>query len=655
MANTASGSATVGVQAEAIHGDVNLYYAPPDATPAETFELGLRYLSGGMPEKARECVGDAVARGYVTSRSCFYLVLAMVSGRTVQQMTDADLTALRSLRGRLSRQPRDAWTDAAGAVMRLIDSLESHEQDPRILIKELEELAPAQRIEITRHLEIFLHGPLQDWIWQRAFDQARRDQRADNRTERVWKFFHPRPARARVRVPRPAKVDLVVYLRCAAASIVLALLTAFVAWAAWQQDWPITLSTLAVVVGAAVVSARTIAEWRFRTVRRGAKDRALLPRQRRPVGAVDGFTRRIERSIDRYFGRYVPGNADRADWLAFTSGIRAALRDELAELYRESRISARRVDWLIRFTASEVKSGWQEGHLWEYRTRLRIPAHLKVLCVLAIAVVGGGLGRIVAEAVESRPFSAIGATVVGLLAGWAAIRDGLGIFVEHRRFAADVAEAEDLLEARVAAYERWCQRLADKPSDLEMARWLDCDRKVLMDDAMRHYKLAPRNLVAHAFIEAPAPGRKQARVRNGPWRFSRYRLLIFLLTEDGVRQMTVESDFEKARFHGMDRLNYRFDAVAAVQVAEADDGHKTFELTLVNGHPIEAVVTAVSIEPHEDERSVSRVTLDAAGLSNTLHVLEGIAAEGKQWIHHERLREEGRLGKLASAVHEMLE
>jgi hypothetical protein len=46
---------------------------------------------------------------------------------------------------------------------------------------------------------------------------------------------------------------------------------------------------------------------------------------------------------------------------------------------------------------------------------------------------------------------------------------------------------------------------------------------------------------------------------------------------------------------------------------------------------------------------VSWASLDAAGLGNTLHVLEGIVAEGKGWIHHERRREEGRVGKRASA------
>jgi hypothetical protein len=58
--------------------------------------------------------------------------------------------------------------------------------------------------------------------------------------------------------------------------------------------------------------------------------------------------------------------------------------------------------------------------------------------------------------------------------------------------------------------------------------------------------------------------------------------------------------------------------------------------------------------PPDATPTVSRTTLDAAGLDNTLHVLEGIAAEGKQWIPHERRRAEGRLGKLTSILHRIV-
>jgi hypothetical protein len=153
-------------------------------------------------------------------------------------------------------------------------------------------------------------------------------------------------------------------------------------------------------------------------------------------------------------------------------------------------------------------------------------------------------------------------------------------------------------------------------------------------------------VITHAFIEAPAATHKSARVRNGPPRYSRYHLLLFLLTTDGVRQMTADLDFENGSFHDRHRTNFRFDAVAAVHVSETDDHQRTFKLELVNGHSISAQVTEASTEqlaPGEDPESLSRTALDATGLTTTLHVLEGIAAEGKEWIKHESQQENGRM------------
>jgi hypothetical protein len=82
-----------------------------------------------------------------------------------------------------------------------------------------------------------------------------------------------------------------------------------------------------------------------------------------------------------------------------------------------------------------------------------------------------------------------------------------------------------------------------------------------------------------------------------------------------------------------------------VRVHQADDEERRFELTLVNGEQIHVeVLTPGTEELHMDETPgvVSEVTLDAAGLHHTLHVMEGIAAEGKQWIAQERRRKGDR-------------
>jgi hypothetical protein len=146
---------------------------------------------------------------------------------------------------------------------------------------------------------------------------------------------------------------------------------------------------------------------------------------------------------------------------------------------------------------------------------------------------------------------------------------------------------------------------------------------------------------------------------NGPWRFSRYQLLVFLLTTDGVRQLAVELDFHNVSFHDRRRTNYRFDAVASVHVSEGwNHNERTFELALVSGQPLEIPVTGSGEEKlgtGEVPGTVADLTVDAAGLRNTLHILEGIAAEGKDWIGHEDQRSGERIRRLKRAVHGLTE
>jgi hypothetical protein len=90
-----------------------------------------------------------------------------------------------------------------------------------------------------------------------------------------------------------------------------------------------------------------------------------------------------------------------------------------------------------------------------------------------------------------------------------------------------------------------------------------------------------------------------------------------------------------------------------VQVRQADYDERTFELALVNGDKIKVQVIGPGMEQLQEGETagqVSDVTLDAAGLHHTLHVLEGIAAEGREWFERERQRGETRAKNLAAAV-----
>lgn len=93
---------------------------------------------------------------------------------------------------------------------------------------------------------------------------------------------------------------------------------------------------------------------------------------------------------------------------------------------------------------------------------------------------------------------------------------------------------------------------------------------------------------------------------RGPWRYSKYRLLLFLLTGDPISVRVTESSIE-------------------------------------------------GIQPGDDPRALSQVALDASGLIHTLNVLEGIAAEGKEWIRHQRRRADERLAELTATVRDLID
>jgi hypothetical protein len=175
---------------------------------------------------------------------------------------------------------------------------------------------------------------------------------------------------------------------------------------------------------------------------------------------------------------------------------------------------------------------------------------------------------------------------------------------------------------------------------------------------MRRYRLTASQVIAHAFIEAPGQSAKRARIHRGPWRYSRYQMLLFLLTDDGVRQVNVDLDFEKATSQPTQRLTYRFDTVASVRIDGAPAQRQTFELTLFNGPPVQVRVTepgGLDEAGGEDAWTFSRVALDASGLPRTLEVLEGVAAEGKEWIKRRHGRAAERIVVLSRTIQKLFE
>lgn len=652
--NVADGDATVHVQAGVVHDGVHIYEAPPGATPAERFEIGRQYLEGGVAPKALEVIEEAMTAGHRDSRARFYWILAMLSGRTLSQLTDADEARLRHAIGTPRLRAEDEWVEGLRVIERFLAALANPKDDPQTAIKAFDELPAGRRKEILRHLELFLKDKIQDAMWQRSLTQARREQKAADRRRRVWMYFHPTPRAPRLATPAPITTTVrdtalawgmsVAFLAAAGGLGVLTVLSGRV-WA---------IVAFPVAVAGAVLLARHGAEWWSRAARLRARELEHGGSARvAPDAPAGGFADDVDRLFRRYAGRYLPEGADRTAWIAQVHGVHRTIRNEIVTSFRDSAPQAREIAWLVRHRLRDVRDRWQDGTLWDYRARLRMPVRGRLLAVLGAVITVAGLLWVLPAALGHDPLAASAAIVVAIVAGRFAAEGQLKIITERQRYAEDVADAEERLRTDREALARWEARLAHRPSDQEMAAWLDCDRRILLDQAMRHYGLAPRHVIASAFIGGSRRPAQRARVRNGPWRYSHYRLTVFLLTADGVRQMSADLDFAQAALQIRQRTGYRYEAVASVHVTEADRTRPRFRLTLINGEPIDLEVSEAELGPPDarsDSSLADAVSLDSAGLANTLYILEGIAAEGKRWVHLDRQRRGSRVSVLKRAI-----
>ncbi|MGI5157179.1 hypothetical protein [Microbispora sp. CA-102843] len=647
--NVAAGNAHVDVQG-IVHGGVNYYTTPPDPSPREKFEAGLRYLESGVTGRAWPRIDDAVLSGYRTNRACFYWLLALLSGRTRRELSDEEAARLQNSDHFLPLSGDDPWAEGARTMLRLVESVDKPYADLRVLMKEFDELPSLQRDLILRHLELFLEGPIKDDVWHRALQRACDEQMDRNREGRVWKFFEPTPATPLVRQPAPVAISTFIWLQAGAGAVVAVAATAHLGHLLVQGGRVSALFAYLLSIAGGCFAARGGMEWCFRSRRLRMKDEEHSPTLRRgPDVPLDAFARQVGRRLEYYLAKYRPSGMEPDLWLTWTAGLRRSMRNELVEAYREEPTKAETINWLIRHRAIGVKTRWEKGTLWNHRQELATPISSKATAVLgALACAIGGIWA-ASGAMQAGGLIGIRSVALFVVAGWIAGRAWLLITLERRRFAADKLEAAKLQEDSEAAFSRWKERLADRPDDREMAAWLDCDRKVLLSEALRHYQLKMSGIIAYAFIEARSGSATRARVPGGPWRYRKYQLIVFLLTADGVRQLTATLDLQPGTFHDRHRMNYRFEAVAAVRVRQADNQERTFQLSLVNGQEINVKVVESEMEDlqqGENPAAVSEVTLDAAGLRHTLHVLEGIAAEGKAWITSERRRGEARSEKL---------
>lgn len=641
--NTAERGATVGIQADEVHNspvyhNSTVYMTPPDASPRENYEVAVSYLEGGVPTVARDLIGQAIAHGYDGSEVRFHGVLAMLSKRAYRDLTTAEREQLGHTSQILRSFADDEWTRALEAIFGLLDCMNAPEGDSALALKKLLALHHRQRDKIVHHLDLVLAGGTKDSLWAETRKLAEDQRCSGDRPGGLWAYFHPAPIGPRARQPAENSTTPSDRIRTIIWSGLFVVAVGYLGWSVLLHAMPLPALTYLLMLAAGFIGARNGLEWRYRAKRLEVKDRAYFGQRVVNRAPEAGFANAVDHSFTHYVTKYAPQGADRTAWLADTTGIRRTLRDEIVELYRESRTKVDQVNWLIRHLVIDVRDRWKSGTLLDYREHYRTPPSTKVWCALSLAALVPAAVGVIVTATRIDPLPAASATLLALVSGRFAATRWLRIISERRRFAEDHRDYERLMEDRSKAYTRWRDKLVSmRPSETQMETWLNSDKTSVLDEALRHYHLAWRDIIAHAFLQTPARGCKRAQVQRGPWRYSKYNIWLFLITEDGVREVRTELDFEHTLLNGRERTNYRFDAVSSVHVAKTGELGYTLGLTLTNGptRNIRISDPQMRSDPGENPSTFTGIDLDGTGFRHTLNILEGIAADGKDWINRD--------------------
>ncbi|MFI9009875.1 hypothetical protein ACIGNX_21845 [Actinosynnema sp. NPDC053489] len=680
------------------HGDSTVYQFAKGDPPKRKFEVARNHLAGGSPRIAEGLLGEVVRAGLLTTEVAYHYALATLSERSINQLGSAQFEQIKTAAGIADRCPRDAWRDAIDVIRDLMSCVtaQEHAREPDgdaldNVLARFKLLSEQRREEITRHLDMIIGGAMQDRL-DRENSQAVAEARVSgNRSERAWKFFEATPAEPRLTSPyEDGRVPARTWAKAVVGGV--ALLCGLVvpvhvadagaadAVAAWTSMVVLAHGT-AVWLGARVVAARRLRgrlemEYGGGRIPDRVDDLNRMGSTRFRLDVLDLIDQEVTRQRPRnqVKGQRWSSDTQRCAYMLYLRLVRtygSVIPDnEYREAHRRAlkrEISAWTLHWLIRMHVGRWATRWSDGRFFAFRkvTRAEVLQDLAgVLCALvAIAGVAAGYATL-GEPSALSPASVT--AVVGILLGGIGGADAIG-----RRLAAsrERAECRALLEEERAGRKRWLENLTDRPTDAEMARWFDFDKTHLKTVAMKRAGLSNRDVIAHVVLTEGLPWAKRARVIYGPPRYSDYLVLVFLLTENGVREFRFDLQFENAAVRNEQRASFSYGALVLVEVKEVgvqfaggerkivvlrDNDVKTVPdsrqstvlsralyLSLQNSRDISLVVEnfeELSDKEEENKEQLEELALGASGITSALRILEAVAVEGRGWITEERRR-----------------
>lgn len=740
-ANTATGDATVGMQIGSVTGNVTYFAVSDTQQPMDKYKVAIRFLQARVASEAGKLIRQVVGTGfrgghdsedqveYSANHIAFHWMLAVLSN--CERISEEVLGAVAEARGFADAAIDDEWLRGCHAIDELVDCVRRQDEADQAgradtgflqFIRDYEALSAACREGIQRHLELLLTGSQAVEVEALIADDAmaRRAQQHEDRLRHAWKFFEPTPEPPRER--HPDQPDFLTGQRVLAGLGGVLGLAALVCWLALLQERGVlvTLVAGAIIVGGIELTAYSAIEFaatrerlaekerEYKRAELGSRSRYSLPEpgtsaehgddpeeaeteeEARALARRRQFLRIATDHLNAEFRKHAPRAATpRKRWQTETAGLKKSLKDDILAVYHEPSLRHGSLNWLISYRAAEIARQWHDKTLRDYQTRLQPRA--RTVLGLGAGTVATLVAAIYAAIMSIAVWPEAGAiaTVAMIVAGLLFRASRMDLYLVHKRaIRDDEPELAARFRAERAEYDRHVQELHDRPSDADVARWLDDDKIFLKTHALGQLGLARRDILSSATLVEPGPGRYVGiREPFGPPRYSSYLISVFLLTDSGVRQVSVTLDTLTGDAYNQVRRSFRHDAIASATVLETgirfDTGRREamppegqrgnrrlhpsgavpydrargFDATLIlrqeiwlklmSSETIRLQVQSFDADSNdpamEDPTYLLNIALDTSGISAVMELLEAISGHGAQWAaQRERQRRRWR-------------
>lgn len=635
--NVAADGSTVGMQAgvindSTVHIHSTLYQVNSEDPPEKQFEAGRLRLEGRLPREAEHHISNARFAGLDTPEVRYFWLLSMFSMRSVRDLSREERDRVLDV-AESARHEREAgrYAEPLRTVGLLVRHALKGEGDAGSVVSSLSVLPEERRAEIEYHLENVLSGVAKEHVWRDIVERARAERYANGRVDRAWAYFHAVPARPRVaEVSTPA--DGTAGRATAILASLPAALTALLLVIGALGNLNLTAIVALVVVGfGGVIGVRDAFAWRALHSAAAVLDKRYETPEQKPS---TWFTVNLRRNFDADFKKYRPEGITAEAWLAETHGMRQFLQQDLAYAYVDDpSVTNSSVRWMSRYFAKDAARRWAEG-TFRARQVASFDGVAAARCVLALGVAAVAL--LVAVFSEADAATVL-FFVISLFTTPAAVRGWYRGYAAQRIVDALRQDAANRLELLEVEYRRWSTMLESRrPSDLEMESWLRADTTILVDDALRKYRVLWRDVIARVVVTSPHGDYRRARITGGPWWYTHMTMQVYLMTDLGVRAFGVPSNFRQGTFGPATEDTFSYDALSSARLEPRPGGSRILVLTLNSGQS--TVINIIpglenSEQPSENEVYENvRLNTDASGIEYALHVLQGVAAEKRAWF-----------------------